>query len=45
MCAVKGNPAPVVFPWKMALFRSCVQDDHINAVKGHRVLIKGGNYE
>lgn len=43
MCAVKGNPAPVVFPWKMtrSVFRSRVQDDHINVVKRHKILIKG----
>lgn len=43
MCAVKGNPAPVVFPWKMtrSVFRSHVQVDHINVVKRHRILIKG----
>lgn len=43
MCAVKGNPAPVVFPWKIicSVFRTYVQDDHINVVKWHRILIKG----
>lgn len=43
MCAVKGNPAPVVFPWKTtrSVFRTHVQDDHINVVKQHRILIKG----
>lgn len=41
MCAVKGNPAPVVFPWKMTVCRIRVQDDHINVVKWHRIRIKG----
>lgn len=43
VCAVKGNPAPVVFPWKIirSVFRTYVQDDHINVVKWHRILIKG----
>lgn len=43
VCAVKGNAAPVVFPWKMthSVFRTHVQDDHINVVKQHRILIKG----
>lgn len=43
MCAVKGNPAPLVFPWKMirSVFRTYVLDDHINVVKWHRILIKG----
>jgi len=43
VCAVKGNPAPVVLPWKMtcSVFRTHVQDDHINVVKQHRILIKG----
>lgn len=43
VCAVKGSPAPVVFPWKIirSVFRTYVQDDHINVVKWHRILIKG----
>lgn len=43
MCAVKGNSAPVAFPWKVtrSVFRIYVQDDHINVVKRHRILIKG----
>lgn len=43
VCAVKGNAAPVVFPWKMtrSVFRTHVQDGRINVVKQHRILIKG----
>lgn len=43
MRAGRGNLAPGVFPWKMtrSVFRTHVQDDHINVVKRHRILIKG----
>lgn len=42
----KGKPSSCSFSLENnSVFRSCVQDDHINVVKQHGVLIKGGNDE